>query len=213
MRLLVYRAPAPLLHDATSGFHDIKALPEFAPFPFHLIIISMVIVCLAAALYWLYKRQTTNHQIPESPKSAFVVAIEEIEQIERARQEGRISLRDIGTRTSLAVRKYLASSLDFPADDQTTREVVTLLRSELPRAFSSNSSTDIDELHERTSQALFQLERITYSGDSASKLTPNSQPVAELIKQARAVVSQLHNWEALALAQAEVPREEVGCEV
>lgn len=135
-----------MTHDASTGFHDIKPLPEFHPFPFLFISTIVAVILIATLLFFLWKRRSKKVSLPPPPPPApEKVALDELRRLEQLREHHEIELRVLASNLSLTLRKYLEAALLFQASDQTLSEVMENLplqfKRHLPRVDNDTKST------------------------------------------------------------------------
>ena len=153
-----------MAYDATSGFHDIKPLPEFSPTPLWILILGSIILT-AIALYLAQKLYKKLRKIPEINISPEEKLEQGLEQLKRLKGKKEISVRELSSRLSLLEREYLEEKLAFNAPDMTYEELRVALNKVLlgKAGFSEERKEEIKQL---VGETLKKFDAITYSNQS-----------------------------------------------
>lgn len=182
-----------LLHDPSSGFHDIKPLPEFHPLPLGLIA-GLLAAALAGALsaYWYRKQGRGAASGPATPPSPpHVRALEELRELERSSKRRAVSVDMLSARASITLRTYIEEILGFGATDCTTKELLAQLPSRLaaaPIGFDPQAAGT----RARQAGVLFEFfDYLSFAADAAVRYPVESSAVQERLEQAIALVHTL----------------------
>lgn len=183
------------MHDARTGFHDIKPLPDFSPFPLWQAVLILSAVLLLALLVWYYRRRSTAAQLPPpEPPPPDAVALLEIRRLTQLRSAKEIVLRELATRLSVAVRKFLESSFRFPATDQTPGEVCSSLPLNLKAALPTIPKERLEELHAQVGSVLRFCENAAFSPGAERYYPLESDTPGSQLKQSEDLIRQLAFW-------------------
>ena len=177
--------------DAAEGFHDIKPLPEFTPFPATFFWSLAVLLIVAALVYWAYRRQFKQSSTiaVAPPVPADISAISELEALEALRQSKAISVRELCARISLSLRKYLEATLKFPASEQTTSEVLKALQPALKKDFPTTPQERLAENYRTIRSLLKFCERVAFEKASEQAFNHDSGTLIGHIGSAKSVVA------------------------
>ena len=178
-------------HDATSGFHDIKPLPEFSPFP--IIAASVAAALLALALLWYWWKRRPEKPIPAPlPLTAIEIARKQLKQLELLVRDHRITLRDFASQLSLTVRNYLEQTLQFPAAEQTVDEVSRRLPDAFRRSLPLQSPDRTSDFSAALRTLLRRLEELAFADDSTERFHLGGIEVTSSLEQAGLMINNLH---------------------
>ncbi len=185
-----------MAYDASNGFHDLKPLPLFNPWPANSILAVAAILCLLlAAIWYLYRRkhpESHKHSAPPLPPE--VEALTEIRRLGQLREDNAILIRDLAQRLSLALRVYLEKVLYFPASDQTPKEVNLVLGEKLKKKLPTVPKELLDELQSGLNSTLRFCEQAAFSPRSEVFYPLDSQALLNHLRQAEKSVQQLAHW-------------------
>ena len=176
--------------DASSGFHDIKPLPEFHPFPIELVGCTAGLLLLSLLIWWYFKNRKREPKIvPAPPLSPLEQAQREFADLEILRVNKRISLRDLGSRYSLAMRLYLERRMNFSAAEQTVAEVCAAFPARVKARLPTFSKDRTQELTAQLKTQLRFFEQLAFSNRSSEiyhlesdEIVVNAKRAFEFIK-------------------------------
>jgi hypothetical protein len=194
---------APSVQDASVGFHDIKPLPDFHPFPYFEVgcLFAAFAALLLGYIFWRRRRARRDVAPPEAPQlSPYETALQEIRRLELLRKDRRLSLRDYGTGISLAVRTYVERTFGFPASDQTVAEVVTALPGAFKRALPLVPRDRAAELTAELRGRLKFFERLAFAADSSEVYHWDSPELLDAIERS---LSLLKDFDAMCRKEEE----------
>lgn len=120
------------IHDASTGFHDIKPLPDFSPFLSLLPALVILLMLVAGLVWWILrsrKPRTASKQSPPAPPDA--AALKALRRLEAKRKDLSVDVRTYFWELSMILRQYLEAALCFSATECTVREILL----HLPKAF------------------------------------------------------------------------------
>jgi hypothetical protein len=192
-------------HDPSTGFHDIKPSPDFAPpAPVPLPLLALIAVALLGAL--IFRRLVSSRNF--RPATALVPPLAQIEsnldRLEAELAEGKISLREFGSRLSVSFRSYLEAQLDrpgapFPASDCTVPEVLTRLPATLRKAGplaarEIGAPVDIAGIVAPIGKILQRAEKLTFADERSlgGGLTEQMSP-QQLLSESRKIALAIEN--------------------
>lgn len=180
--------------DASTGFHDIKPLPEFNPIS--TLWFLPLAVLLAYALYrWWKKKADAPRVRPSIPqRDPLEVALERLSRLEQQISAGAISVREFAVSLSLILRTCWQNVLHFEATEQTVGEVAMSLPSALQ---SSLRATDQQALLNYAGVAVKILrfcERAAFADDAEQVFTLGSEKVNENLNASRTALETLSLW-------------------
>ncbi len=173
---------------AEPSFHDIKALPEFSPVPLGVLAFLLVLIALLIAFWRMLKIKARKAAPLPPPPTAEQIALSEIARLEQMRARGAISLRELGTALSLALRRYLETRFGFPASDQTAREVVRTLEMSASSILAGTTSEKREEYFERIRAILHFCDKTTFAHDSEEQFSLSAKLVLDCLRAVERVV-------------------------
>ena len=195
-----------LLHDARTGFHDIKPIPEFYPAEAIGWLIPLVVIAAAAATVFLLRRRSGIAKHPvESP---YEKVRRNLDGLESKRVHGQISSRELAAELSLALRLFLEETLFFPAMEQTGREIEGALPRALRNAFPAFAREERLGLSRRISQALNSCELLTYARNTEQQYSAESERLQRLLLAVGENVDAVEQQRRLELARREAEEAE-----
>jgi len=182
-------------HDASTGFHDIKALPEFSyVLPLWVWFLLVLVVALAGFFYYKLKHPKAQVEIAPPPLPPVEIATRQLRELERRRISGEIQLREFSTSLSVVLRSYLESVLHFSATDQTNREVVQHLIVVIKKCLPTLSKEKRSEITSANEEILRVCELLTFSNDSEHRFSLSESKVAELVPSGLDAINNLEHW-------------------
>lgn len=181
-------------HDATSGFHDIKALGDSSfqnPSLFDrttLLLGLAFLLLLLLALSFLRRKSFR----PKKSDSAFSLFRAEVTKLKNDYERKSLSSREAASQCSGALRDLLETTLRFPARELTAREIGLRLEDVLSSRFSSEETSRIVEFQRECRELLRSLERGAYG--TSSVVNEEGQKLLPAIEKAQSLVQQLEQW-------------------
>lgn len=181
------------LHDAQSGFHDIKPLPEFSPFPVIVLWLFCVLVAIGVAIVlWMRRNKEQGSSTPSAPPIPDdQQALADLQELEMKYTAQKIALRELGSSSSLVLRTYLARSLQFPATELTNREVKLQLPMALERKLPVASDSQKLEIERSVERLLKFFERITFAAGAEQAFDAESSTVLSRLGDAKECVKRI----------------------
>ncbi|OVE79745.1 hypothetical protein BVY02_02365 [bacterium J17] len=183
------------LHDARTGFHDIKPVPQltFANQSLLLLALFALAFCLLLALLWRVRKRRGEKLDKED--SALQVAIKALKEVQRGNALKTGQERELALRISSIVRMFLENSLDINASEQTVHE----LRRTLPRALEATKSTlnlehtekDTAEVCTKIENLLSICELLSFSEQPSQELERGEVDLQVLVSNSLEIVNQL----------------------
>jgi hypothetical protein len=173
-----------MTHDATTGFNDIKALPEFAPPSYFQIVLSIAFgVILLLIVVKAYSKLRRQMKKTEEKTSSKEVAISHIGSLLEQLKAEKISIREYSSEVSLAFRGFLEEQLGLPATDLTSKEIASSL---LPALLENSPEAETEQLKmlkTRTTKILQSFEGITFKrhNEAISSATAATKQAEEII--------------------------------
>ncbi len=146
---------ADIVHDKTSGFHDIKALPTFTipEIDIPWVTIFVMISILSFIFFYLSRR---NYQTDVSLETPIDQALRELNQ------ELPTNSKEVATYLSLSLRRYIENTLSIPATEQTNTEIKSTLPDAMSNSISHITTTKKNELISTVLEILNKLNAVTY---------------------------------------------------
>lgn len=186
----------PPVYDAAMGFRDIKPLPQFSPVPVQALLISALLLGLAALAAFLLLRRRKQEKLPAAqtglaPEQA---ALAELRRIEQARKENQITIRELALDLSLTMRQYAQAALAFPAVDLTPREIDKKLPGLLRRALPNIAREKLDDYRHHLISLLRFCERAAFASNPETYYSLESDVIAAHLQQSQTLVRQLASW-------------------
>lgn len=184
------------MHDATTGFHDIKPLPQFlwareGLSIFYIVLAGLSLVVLASMIRKYFRKPVASPVPQLSPKAT---ALAQLTALSADLAGHKTTLRAYTAGLSAAVREYSGTVLNFAAIDLTALEIkaqVTQgLQSALPVLPSDKRSSWIEDLV----TFLLRCDRISYGDDSDVTFSVDDAHLRDLAKTAAELVTQLDTW-------------------
>lgn len=184
--------PTTRLADPRDGFFDIKPAPEFYPPDYSLLWVLLALFLLSIALFllllWNRRKEGGSAQQPlPTPREQFAF---DLERIRKARSSESITVREFASELSLATRRFIQSRFGFPATDRTVTETLELLTPRLSER-ATGPSAEVKALLKELKALLRSLERTTFAGRDAERLSIGSEELAVLLTQSEAMVDSL----------------------
>ena len=181
-----------LVHDATTGFHDIKAIGSVAPasgFSLEMLCLLAASACLIFVLTRKYlRRPSAKAAVLAPPREAFFKRLAEIRRGGTSPREVRLQALAI----SAALRSYLEAVIPCPASELTPSELKARLHDILPRTFPMNSPVALFEFNESLYQTLKHLERLSFGTEDLLESGESRMP--QLCAEAGQQVSGVDAW-------------------
>ncbi len=179
------------LHDASSGFHDIKPLPLFSPFPIWLVIFVVIGSLLLALLYYYLKKRKLNKQENLSPLTAEQEALAALEELERKAKKREITLRELSTSLSLLYRRFLERSFSFHATDQTIKEIMETFPSLLKKKLLHLPPNTRDEITTKSEQLLRLLGYYAFASNTEALIAVDDLQITKSFEEIRYLITDL----------------------
>lgn len=181
-----------MVHDASTGFHDIKPIPVFSPLPLKALVAAALMICVLSLCLWLLRRKFPDKArtvaVPPPP-TPIEVALAQFDSLLRDVQSQSVSLRDLGTRSSLALRAYFGTLLQIPGTDLTTKEFLEKVQLVLRQSSGATLPPKAQEdLLRRAGEVLRFCEWVTFSSQSEARYADDRGQLAKRISDARALV-------------------------
>ncbi len=185
---------AKLLHDPSTGFHDIKPLPEFHPVPIGLIVGLAAAALLMLLFYYWYKKQfqregmrSFEQQLPPN-----VRALEEIRTLERAAERNAISVDELSARASITLRRFIEEVYGFGATDCTTKELLSVLLSSMQSKPTHFPTADAKQAVKNAASLFSFLDYLSFAGDASVRYPVDSSSVKQQLEAAAGFVRTVH---------------------
>ncbi|MCB0359287.1 MAG: hypothetical protein KDD44_06615 [Bdellovibrionales bacterium] len=182
-----------LLLDASSGFHDIKPVPEFSPFPTEVVLIIAAIVLAALALAYLYHRQfrKTGTSLSEPAISPFASAIDSLRALAKTlRSNDAAAISEIASQSSLALRTYLEQVFAIPAAERTPFEIAK----DLTHLTNRTGATIATPLQRAILDDLRTFEFVAFAEIPAEQRSAERLKLAERLDETAARIHQLREF-------------------
>ena len=180
--------------DASSGFHDIKALPDFHPIPLAEICAAFM---LATALwYFLSYRRRRNRMksLPVRVLSPLECVFEDISVLEHEREQRRVGSREFGTRLSLSLRRFVQDVFGFPAVERTAPELESRLVHALQERLPAASPDDLQGSGKKFVNIVRLCERAAYAHDAEERYPVDCEAFSEALGNAKELPSKFDEW-------------------
>ncbi len=178
------------VHDAGTGFHDIKALPEFTPFPWTSALLGLAALCILL-LILLRRRAPAQTPKPAPPLSPLDSALGELRQLALLRRDQRISLREFSSRCSLVYRGYLEDCFQFPARDRTSAETVAELPLVLKKCTPLLPAANAAEIAQTTRKLLRFYEQAAFADDALDRYNLQSPELENIFQETECTIRTL----------------------
>jgi hypothetical protein len=182
--------------NAGNGFHDIKPLPQFHPFPVRLWAGGALVIALLL-LGWLLWRRRKSRVFPQAAQQPelppYEAALSEFRRLELLRKDKRIALRDYASSASLTLRLYLQRTFLFPAVEQTVSEVAADLPAQLKKSLPVLSRERAAEFAAEARGRLKFYERVAFANDSGELYHLESSELLDATERSLALLKDLEN--------------------
>lgn len=173
-------------HDATTGFHDIKAPPGFHPALLSSSAQTILALLAAAALVLLLLRRMRRRAAPAAPERTLDERLADgFRELERAWGAREIDLRAVAAGVSALLRMFLEETFGFPAEKQAPREVLAVLRDVLKSRLRGANPEQRVELDRKFTELLRACERWTFAPEDSNPDLPT------VFRDARGAISEL----------------------
>ncbi len=181
-----------MAHDASTGFHDIKPLPEFNPFPLFPVLGALIAIALLVLLArYFKKRKQKQFEPPSKVLAPEAIALGEIARLTELSTNGEIELRFLAVTLSLVIRAYLEAVFKIPATDQTTREVVAHFPTTLKRYLPRLPEGDRLRYVSRLEQLLSELSYFAFGSNTEQLYSARDERVLTQLEHAKNFVTEL----------------------
>ncbi|MCB0325594.1 MAG: hypothetical protein KDD69_18560 [Bdellovibrionales bacterium] len=178
-------------HDPSVGFHDIKPVPEFFPFPWHLVWAALAVLLIALAIYYVRTRQAKQSTAPHVALPPDEASLQALDALERRREAGTVTVRAFASEASLVVRGYLEDQFQFPAREQTVTEATDALAPRLRKQLPTVPGETLTELQYKLRHLLRTFEKMTFSEHAETSFSLEAEAVADHIRRAREAIREL----------------------
>jgi hypothetical protein len=152
-------------HDATTGFHDIKPLPQFvvnAP-PLAPWIAAILAFALLVFVLIVLRRRFLRSMVNRADAEPVEARLErELMNLKGA----KLSARDAGERLSFLLRSYIEERFAIPAEDRTNRELLDDLSPSLKKLLPVLGEEKREALKSECAIILCASERLTFADHS-----------------------------------------------
>jgi hypothetical protein len=183
------------MHDARTGFHDIKPLPAFSPLPVLQIALFLLAVLLLGVLVYYYRRRSKMPELlPPAPAAPDAVALFEIRKLGQLRLSRDIVLRELAIRLSFVVRNYLEAAFKFSATDQTPQEVCADLPVHLKKTLPTIPKDRLEEVYAQIGSALRFCETAAFSAGAELYYPLDSDTLGNQLKRSEDLIRLLAFW-------------------
>jgi len=180
-----------LAHDPTTGFHDIKALPEFIIVSDFTVWILLAIVLATALFLLILKNKKKALPSKGNPLKPEHIAFSTLREIERGLRANEITVRHFTGSLSLTIRTFLESALGFAAVESTTTEVVSRLKHACTKVMPRLASSKVEELILKSKSLLLFCDKVTFGDNTEQSYNPNSEEFATNLQLAREIISHI----------------------
>jgi hypothetical protein len=180
-----------MIHDATTGFHDIKPLPEFMYSSINPIIIFLFIFLLLVGLYIYRKKIKAVNSFAGNNLPPEMIALHRLNELTRQLKNESINLRDFSTSMSLCLREYLGRIFEFNAVDQTSKEVHIALTDRIYVCLPSVSESEISRILSDVSEIFKLSDFITFSTSPEASYKREDIRLVEAINAAILIINRI----------------------
>lgn len=191
-------------YDPGQGFHDIKPLADFHPWPFWVIWFTALLF-LALIFYYFWRRRKQSEVVISVAVPPEITALRRLDELSVKRKSCSIESRELAAEISLVVRGYLEAACGFPAVEQTTAEVKASLRCYLRSEQTSTSDRPVsvhrnqvleDSLH----KLLRFTDRATFCEKPDEEYPLLSEDFSNALLSAQSIVQGIHQMQQLVLS-------------
>lgn len=181
------------IHDAKTGFHDIKPLPEFHPSALPSILTWLVLALLFATLCYLILRKKPKKLAAKvekilSPEEKAYAALRELRS---DLEKTGINVRDFSNSISEIVRGYLEETFHFPAQELTPKEIEIKFPEYWKKQFPSLSAKHYDEVHLDLKRIFSLCKWISFAKDSEKTYAQGTKSLSELLDQSEGLIRSI----------------------
>lgn len=178
--------------DPRDGFFDIKPAPDFFPPDYSLLWLLLALFLLSIVLFFALLWRRRRDVVPGSystltPRQQFSI---DLERIKRARASESITVREFSSDLSLATRRFVEQRFGFPATDRTTAETLEQLGPRLAERCAQLPAERSKQQLKEFKALLKSLERTTYAGRDAERLSIGSEELAALLTKSELLVDE-----------------------
>lgn len=177
-------------HDATTGFHDIKAVPGVSGAEGSAVWSELALMVLALCVLAAIVRFRRKRQIPPIHHSPLAQFRTRIAPLRGSPPEART----LGLLLSEALRAYLEPVLQLPAVELTPREINERLPERASMMFPSISPAERAEVNRRIFDFLKKLEQMTFGSEQVVALAIS--PSGSVLAEAEAIVETIEYFQA-----------------
>ncbi len=179
--------------DPRDGFYDIKPVPDFFPPDYSLLWVLLGLFLLSLALFMILalRRRGVGTLSSNSPLSARAELDKQLLRLKRAQETESITVREFASELSLAMRQFIESKFQFPATDRTVAETLELIAPRLA-GLSQQQTPDQNQQQLKELKVLLRfLERTTFAGREAERLTIKSQELTSALIKGEALANAI----------------------
>lgn len=185
-------SPSTATYDAQSGFHDIKPLPLFSPFPFSALFIALAILLAAIGLYLFSRyrrRQTCFPQV--SIEAPLPQALKAIAALQNAKISEEVHLRHFALELSFILRRYIERVFHFPALESTSHELSVNFFVQLKKRCPEQELNAFSSYGESLHSILSSCDVLSFSPNPTWRLSMQGDQFKELIPRSTSFLQEI----------------------
>lgn len=178
------------VHDATTGFQDIKAVPGFFPqsnWPYVLFFLLLLV-----SIFRLWKRFKPKKKIAhiDLPSPLEVLEADLLNQ-KSLIEAGNYSSRKFSSELSLTIRKYFSGIFQISTEEQTVKEAIASLRIAIKQNRSWLEISAQNEIVVEAKELLSRCEFLTFADTPELNHSELAQQADDLINGTRELAKKL----------------------
>lgn len=182
-----------MLHDASTGFEDIKPLPFFeaSTDPINYIWLVAILISIFIAIYFLLRKKPSTTAV-KNFKPSEQVATEKLDEILKKISHEEITARDFSNELSLTLRKYIEDNFNFPAAELTPKEIKLTFPKHWKKTLPALHSKHLKQVEGELEQIFYTCKWISFAKDSED--TYEETTFKDLANKSKALIRKIAKY-------------------
>jgi len=180
------------MHDAKTGFHDIKPIPQFFPAPPPILELALVLLGLLLLVFllkkFIKKKEPFKEFIPPARRAE--ASLREQRKLLQKNKNNLEALREISSNCSVIIRLYLEESFSIPASKKSIFELEETLPNSITKRLPNTLISKREQLINSLEKLFGFYENVSFSPtaefeDLALELVESTDTARGIIKEAQ----------------------------